>query len=104
MGKVQEKTSKIGVTSEIRDFGDKETIVLYTEDNIIYQTLKEKAEKEVIYERWKNCDPTKASKVAVDLYFSRTSRITVKKVLEQLQKSGQNAVKSKTCQKLLKAI
>ena len=103
MGKVQEETNA-GATTEIREYGDGKTIILYTEDDLIYQTLKDKAEKEIHYEVWKDADPAKKRKVAADLYFPRTSRSHVKRVFEQLQKAGKNGLKSKTCQKYLKAI
>ena len=65
--------------TELRDYGDGRTIVLYTEDNEVYQKLKKSAEREVFYETWKNCDPTKASKVAVDLYFPRKKKEAINK-------------------------
>jgi len=106
MGRIQKETSenRVAQRTEIRDFGDRETVVLYTTDNLIYQTLKGKAQKEIPYEIWKNCNPHQASKVAVDLYFPKTSKNAVKTISEQLQKVGQNAVKSTRIQKLLKAI
>jgi len=90
--------------TEIRDFGDRKTIVLYTQDNAIYQALKEKAFREVPYEIWKDCDPTKAKKVAVDLYFPKEVKTKLQKVICQLQKMGKIDTRQKSCQKLLKAI
>ena len=57
--------------TELRDYGNGKTIVLYTEDNEVYQKLRKSAEREISYEYWKNRNPTKARKVAVDLYFPR---------------------------------
>ena len=88
------------VLSEIRDFGDKETIVLYTNDNLIYQALRLKAIKEVAYETWKDASPENAKRVAVDLYFSLKSRKTVEKLVTNIQKTGKKYLKTKTFQRM----
>ena len=73
--------------TELRDYGDRKTIILYTEDNEVYQRLKRSAEREVSYEVWKNCDPTKARKVAVDLYFPRRKKGAINKRVLRIQSS-----------------
>ena len=106
--KAQVRTERTGkevkAGAEIRDFGDRKTIVLYTTKNEIYQAVKEKALKEVLYETWKDCNPTKAKKVAADLYFPAKSKIALEKLIVQIQELGGNCLKSRACQKLLKAI
>lgn len=65
MGRIQKETSKVGTPeqrTEIRNYGDGKTIVVYTTNNEVYQSLKKGAEKEVPYEIWKNCDPLKQRK------------------------------------------
>jgi hypothetical protein len=114
MGRIQKAPNKVrnrGTVkperkgrTEIREYGDRKTIVLYTTENEIYQALKDKADQKVFYEIWKDCDPAKAKRVAVDLYFPKEVKISLQKLIVQLQKSGGNCLKSKSCQKLLKAI
>jgi len=103
MGRVQKEAGASAVT-EIREYGDKETVVLYTEDDLIYTTLREKAQKEVPYEVWKGANPGSKRLIGIDLYFPRTSKGSVKRVFSQLQKHGKNALTSKSCQESLKAI
>ena len=83
MGRTKETTDR----TEIFNYGDGKTIVLYTEDNEVYQKLKKSAEREITYEIWKNCDPSKTRKVAVDLYFPRRKKRVINKRVLRIQSS-----------------
>lgn len=71
------------MTTEIRDYGDKKTIVVYTDDNAVFKKLRERksCRKVVCYEVWKDCDPRKAVKVGVDLYFNKKEENRIRKAL-----------------------
>jgi len=86
--------------TELRDCGDGKTIILYTEDNELYQKLKSGAEKEVFYEVWKNCVPNKAKKVAVDLYFPRKKKEAINKHILRTQSSTRSKSSKKKVNKV----
>lgn len=69
--------------TEIRDYGDKKTIVVYTKDNAVLRKLREwkSCQKVVFYEVWRNCDPRNAVNVAVDLYFDKKEENQIRKAL-----------------------
>ena len=69
--------------TEIREYGDKKTIVVYTDDNAALRKLREwkSCQKVVFYEVWKNCDPRNAVNVAVDLYFNKKEENRIRKAL-----------------------
>ena len=71
------------MVTEIRDFGDKETIVIYTDDNAVLKKLREwkSCQKMVFYEVWKDCDPRRATKVGVDLYFGKKEESNIRNTL-----------------------
>ena len=88
MARVPEETKRFPEQrTEIRDFGDRKQIVLYTTNNEVYQRLKKYATKEVPYEIWKDCDPQKAKVVAVDLYFPKNKKEAIKKRVLNVDKS-----------------
>ena len=63
-------------TTEIRDFGDRKTIVLYTEDNEVYPRLKQ----------WKSCQQVvpycqNGRVIGADLYFPKQAEVEIRKVL-----------------------
>ena len=107
VGRVQEKAVESKVDTEstrVRDFGDGETIVLYTAEKEIYKALEEKAIKEIPYEIWKDSDPTQAKWVAVDLYFPKSARGTVEKVVDMVHKYGKDAAHRASYQRLIKKL
>lgn len=62
--------------TEIRDFGDGRTIVVYSEDNQIYRRLKQ----------WKSCQQVvpyyqNGRVVSADLYFPKQAEVEIRKVL-----------------------
>ena len=78
---------------EIRDYGDKKTIVVYTDDNTVLRKLREwkSCQKVVFYEVWENCDPRNAVKVAVDLYFDKKEENHIGRVLGMPLKTKQRS-------------
>ena len=71
---------KTKLLTEIREYGDKRTVVLYTNDNEIYRRLRDsrKCLEIVPYEQEQN---GKTIMVGVDLYFSRKNLRWLEKVL-----------------------
>lgn len=71
------------MTTEIRDYGDKKTIVVYTRDNSTLRKLREwkSCQKIAFYEVWKDCDPRNLVNVAVDLYFNKKEEDHIRKAL-----------------------
>lgn len=71
------------MTTEIRDYGDKKTIVVYTRDNSTLRKLREwkSCQKIAFYEVWKDCDPRNVVNVAVDLYFDKKEENHIRRVL-----------------------
>jgi len=71
------------MVTKIRDYGDKETIVVFTEDNAIFRKLREwkSCQKIVFYEVWKDCDPRNAINIAVDLYFDKKEENRIREAL-----------------------
>lgn len=69
--------------TDIRDYEDRKTIVVYTKDNTVLRKLREwkSCQKVVFYEVWKNCDPRNAVNVAVDLYFDKKEEDRIRKAL-----------------------
>lgn len=76
------------MTTEVREYGDKETIVVFTKDNAVFRKLKDwkSCQKVVFYEVWKDCDPRKAVRVAVDLYFDKKEENRIRKALGMVMK------------------
>ncbi len=74
--------------TEIRDYGDKKTIVVYTKDNSVLRKFRKwkACQKVVFYEVWENCDPRNAVKVAVDLYFNKTEENRIREALNMPSK------------------
>ncbi len=64
------KEEKRSIRTELRDFGDNKTVVLYTNDNRVYRQLRESTKliKIVQYEQEQR---GKLALVAVDLYFPK---------------------------------
>jgi len=81
--------------TEIREFGDKKTVVVYTEDNEVYNKLKRTAKKIVFYEMWKYLYPHRVKNVAVDLYFPKNKKDVLKQQILRTKKT----VKSKSREK-----
>ena len=71
------------MVTEIREYGDKKTIVVFTDDNTVLRKLRDwkSCQKIVFYEVWKDCDPRKAVNVAVDLYFDKKEENHIRGVL-----------------------
>jgi len=72
---------KQAIRTELRDFGDDKTIVLYTNDNRVYRQLRESAKliKIVPYEQEQGGE---LALVAVDLYFPKECRKWLKNRLK----------------------
>ncbi len=81
------------MTTEIRDYGDKKTIVVYTKDNTVLRKLRKwkACQKIVFYEVWENCDPRNAVKVAVDLYFEKKEENHIREALGMPSKVKQRS-------------
>ena len=81
------------MVTEIRDYGDKKTIVVYTKDNAVLRKLRKwkSCQKVVCYEVWKNCDPRNAVKVAVDLYFDKKEENRIREALGMPMKTKQRS-------------
>lgn len=79
--------------TEIRDYGDKKTIVVYTKDNVVLRKLREwkSCQKVVFYEVWRDCDPRKAVNVAVDLYFDKKEENHIRTALQMPLKTKQRS-------------
>lgn len=63
-------------TTEVRDFGDRKTLVVYTEDNQVYRRFKQ----------WKSCQQVipyyqNGRVVGTDLYFPKQAEVEIRKVL-----------------------
>ena len=71
------------MVTEIRDYGDKNMIVVYTDNNAVLRKLREwkSCQKIVVYEVWKDCDPRKAVNVAADLYFNKKEEDRIRRAL-----------------------
>ena len=71
------------MTTEIRDYGDKKTIVVYTDENTVLRKLREwkSYQKVVFYEIWKDWNTRMAVRVAVDLYFNKKEEDRIRKAL-----------------------
>ena len=67
------KGEKQAIRTELRDFGDNKTIVLYTNDNRVYRQLRDSAKliKIVPYEQEQR---GKVVMVGVDIYFPKECR------------------------------
>ena len=72
------KGEKQAIRTELRDFGDNKTIVLYTNDNRVYRQFRDSAKliRIVPYEQEQR---GKLALVAVDLYFPKECREWLKK-------------------------
>ena len=72
------KEEKQSIRTELRDFGDNKTVVLYTNVNRVYRQLRESTKliKIVQYEQEQR---GKLALVAVDLYFPKECRKWLKK-------------------------
>jgi len=81
------------MVTEIREYGDKKTIVVFTNENAVLRRLREwkSCQKIVFYEVWKNCDPRNAVKVAVDLYFDKKEENHIRRVLGMPLKTKQRS-------------
>lgn len=79
--------------TEIRNYGDKKTIVVYTKDNTVLRKLRKgkACQKIVFYEVWKNYDPRNAVKVAVDLYFDKKEENRIREALGMPLKTKQRS-------------
>ena len=75
------------MTTEVRDFGDGATIVLFTNQDGLYQALREDKDmsKEVPYYQGDVLGPM----IAVDLYFPKRATSRVLKVANHFNKTGQ---------------
>ena len=67
------KEEKQAIRTELRDFGDNKTIVLYTNDNRVYRQLQDSTKliKIVPYEQEQR---GKLALIAADLYFPKEYR------------------------------
>ena len=67
------KEEKQSIRTELRDFGDNKTVVLYTNDNRVYRQFRDSAKliRIVPYEQEQR---GKLALVAVDLYFLKECR------------------------------
>lgn len=81
------------MVAEIREYGDKKTIVVYSDDNTVLRKLREwkSCQKIVFYEVWKDCDPRNAVNVAVDLYFDKKEENHIRGVLGMPLKTKQRS-------------
>ena len=72
------------MVTEIREYGDKRTIVVFTDDNTVLRKLRKwkSCQRIVFYEVWKDCDPRKAVNVAADLYFNKKEEDRIRKALD----------------------
>ena len=71
--------------TEISDYGDGTQIVLYTEDKVILEKLRDKANRVQFYEVWKDCDPLNSRYVAADLYFPKSKKATLERQIRKLE-------------------
>lgn len=71
------------MVTKIREYGDKNTIVVFTDDNTVLRKLREwkSCQNVIFYQVWKDCDPRKAVNVAVDLYFNKKEEDRLRKAL-----------------------
>ncbi|MFC2045716.1 hypothetical protein ACFLUH_03455 [Chloroflexota bacterium] len=78
------KRNEIAVLTEVRDYGDKRTVVVYTNDNEVCRKLRDsrKCFRIVSYEQQQN---GKTVLVGVDLYFSKKDFTWLKEHLEYPQ-------------------
>ena len=81
--KAAELSAKLASVLGEAEYGDKKTIVVYTDDNAALRKLREwkSCQKIVFYEVWKDCDPRNAVNVAVDLYFNKKEENRIRKAL-----------------------
>lgn len=77
------------MTTEIRDYGDKKLIVVFTRDDAVFKKLKEwkSCKRVVFYEIWKDCDPRRATTAGVDLYFEKKEEKRIRKALRLPEKT-----------------
>jgi len=73
------------MTTEIRDLGDGKQVVVYTENDALYNALKKEKEfiKEVPYS--KGIIPSSIG--AVDLYFPKAAKARLLKIIKKFEKS-----------------
>lgn len=81
------------MVTEIREYGDKATIVVYTDDNTVLRKLRDwkSCQKIVFYEVWKDCDPRKAVNVAADLYLNKKEEDRIRKALNMPMRGKQRS-------------
>ena len=76
---------------EIRDFGDKRTIVLYTDENKVYQKYRDlkKVIKVIPYTQTQTIKKEqKEVMVGVDIYFPKTSKNWLEKGVSGVSKTA----------------
>ena len=92
--------------TKIRDYGDKNTIVVYTKDNAVLRKLRKwkSCQKVIFYEVWENCDPRNAINVAVDLYFNKKEEERIRKALSMpMREKKRSEAQRQQTKKLAKA-
>ncbi|MFC2002926.1 hypothetical protein ACFLV4_03150 [Chloroflexota bacterium] len=81
------------MVTRIREYGDKTTIVVFTDDDIVLRKLREwkSCQKVIFYEVWKDCYPRNAVNVAVDLYFNKKEENRIREALGMPSKVKQRS-------------
>ena len=72
--------TRVEMTTEIRSYGDRKTVVVYTDDKQVYRRLRKSTRciRIIPYEQKQR---TKIALVGVDLYFQRKHRAWLEKLL-----------------------